>query len=76
MVCDGGMMRYKVRSQLSDGSMKAKLTALRDRLAKAQRELILAATETGTVPSDNALRKIADLEVTISAVEHMLETAQ
>lgn len=69
-------MRYKVRLQLPDGSMKAKLTALRDRLAKAQRELILAAAESGIVPSDNALRKIADLEVTISAVEHMLETAQ
>lgn len=56
--------------------MKAKLTALRDRLAQAQRELILAAAEGGTVPSDNTLRKIANLEVAIGAVEHMLETAK
>lgn len=54
--------------------MKTKLEILRDRLAQAQRELILAAAEAGTVPSDNTLRKIAHLEVAIGAVEHMLET--
>ena len=55
--------------------MKQKLDALRARLVQAQRSLILAAAETDAIPSDNALRKIADLEVAIGAVETMLETA-
>ncbi|MDF2620526.1 MAG: hypothetical protein K0S00_3185 [Xanthobacteraceae bacterium] len=53
--------------------MTEKLEALRDRLMSAQRELIKAAAEAGTIPSDNALRKIADLEVTIGAVETMID---
>ncbi|ADH91579.1 conserved hypothetical protein [Ancylobacter novellus DSM 506] len=53
--------------------MTEKLEALRARLVLAQRELIKAAAEAGTVPSDNALRKIADLEVTIGAVETMID---
>jgi hypothetical protein len=56
--------------------MKTKLTALRERLLDAQRHIIHVAAEAGTVPSDNALRKIADLEVAISAVEAMIETAK
>lgn len=55
--------------------MKQKLEALRARLVQAQRSLILAAAETDAIPSDNALRKIADLEVAIGAVESVLETA-
>ncbi|MBS7543366.1 hypothetical protein [Ancylobacter oerskovii] len=53
--------------------MIEKLTALRTRLLAAQRELIKAAAEAGTLPSDNALRKIADIEVTIGAIEAMME---
>lgn len=56
--------------------MKTKLTALRERLLDAQRQIIHAAAEAGTVPSDNALRKIADLEVAIGAVEAMIESAK
>ncbi len=55
--------------------MRTKLAELRDRLLQAQHELIRSAAEAGTIPSDNALRKIADLEVAIGAVEAMLETA-
>ena len=53
--------------------MTEKLEALRSRLVSAQRELIKAAAEAGTISSDNALRKIADLEVTIGAVETMID---
>ncbi|MCB4771164.1 hypothetical protein LGR54_21365 [Ancylobacter sp. Lp-2] len=50
-----------------------KLEVLRNRLLAAQRDLIRAAAEAGTLPSDNALRKIADIEVTIGAIEAMLD---
>jgi hypothetical protein len=60
----------------SKKTMQEKLTALRARLLQVQRELIISAADIGTIPSDNALRKIADLEVAIGAVEHMLETAK
>lgn len=53
--------------------MIRKLQSLRTRLLVAQRELIKASAEAGTIPSDNALRKIADLEVTIGAVEAMID---
>jgi uncharacterized protein (DUF1778 family) len=53
--------------------MTEKLEALRARLMSAQRELIKTAAEAGTIPSENALRKIADLEVTIGAVETMID---
>lgn len=53
--------------------MTEKLQALRVRLLAAQRELIKAAAEAGTIPSDNTVRKIADLEVTIGAVETMID---
>ena len=56
--------------------MKEKLTSLRERLLNAQRELIISAANSGTNPSDNALRKIADLEVAIGAVEAMIETTR
>ena len=39
----------------------------------AQAELLNAAAKAGALPSDNALRKIADLEVAIGALEHLLE---
>jgi hypothetical protein len=53
--------------------MDTKLKALRDRLLSAQRELINAAADSGAMPSDNMLRKIADIEVAIGAVETIIE---
>nr|WP_246702657.1 hypothetical protein [Starkeya sp. ORNL1] len=55
-----------------DHATQKKLAALRDRLLQAQRELIVSAADVGIIPSDNVLRKIADLEVTIGAVETSL----
>ena len=53
--------------------MIEKLKALRARLLTVQRELITVAAKAGTIPSDNSLRKIADLEIAIGAVETMIE---
>lgn len=50
-----------------------KLEALRARLLATQRDLIAAAAESGSVPSDNTLRKIADIEVTIGAIETLID---
>ena len=47
--------------------------ALLERMKTAQAELLNAAAKAGALPSDNALRKIADLEVAIGALEHMIE---
>jgi hypothetical protein len=47
--------------------------ALLERMKTAQAELLNAAARAGALPSDNALRKIADLEVAIGALEHMIE---
>lgn len=47
--------------------------ALLDRMKAAQRDLLSAAAKANTLPSDGALRKIADLEVAIGAVEHLLD---
>jgi hypothetical protein len=48
---------------------KNKLAALQERLIEAQKILVMQAADADVLPSDNALRKIADLELTISAVE-------
>ncbi|TCK28549.1 hypothetical protein EV667_2556 [Ancylobacter aquaticus] len=56
--------------------MTEKLEALRSRLLAAQRELIVAAAEAGAVPPDNALRKIADMEVALAAIEAMIDEAR
>lgn len=48
------------------------LTALLERLRRAQRELVLAAAKAGGLPADNTLRKISDLENTILAVEAVI----
>ena len=53
--------------------MTTKLQELRIKLLAAQRVLITAAADAGTIPSDNTLRKIADMEVTIGALETMIE---
>ncbi|MCX5495309.1 hypothetical protein OSH11_11370 [Kaistia dalseonensis] len=55
--------------------MNKKLAALRVRLIEAQRKLVDQAAQSGTLPTDSALRKISDLENAIMAVEHMMEEA-
>lgn len=47
--------------------------ALLERMKSAQIELLAAAAKANTLPSDGALRKIADLEVAIGALEHLLD---
>ncbi|HVI29310.1 hypothetical protein [Hansschlegelia sp.] len=46
---------------------------LLDRMKAAQIELLAAAARARTLPSDGALRKIADLEVAIGALEHLID---
>lgn len=48
-------------------------TSLLERMKVAQIELLAAAARVKTLPSDGALRKIADLEIAIGALEHLLE---
>ena len=48
------------------------LSDLLDRLKGAQRELILTAAQANMMPSEGVVRKIADLENAIAAVEHVL----
>jgi len=50
------------------------LKALLDRLQAAQRDLLSIAAKAGALPSENTLRKIADLEIAIGAVEGMIES--
>jgi hypothetical protein len=52
---------------------KSQLNTLHERLIAAQRTLILQAAEADVLPSDNALRKIADIELTIGALEALVE---
>lgn len=56
--------------------MSEKLEALRARLLVSQRAQIVAAAEAGAVPTDNALRKIADIEVALAAIETLLDEAR
>lgn len=53
--------------------MKDNVQRLLDRLKAAQRDLILKAAQTDALPPESLVRKISDLEVTIGAVEHLLE---
>ncbi|MFJ5486976.1 hypothetical protein ACIKTA_04765 [Hansschlegelia beijingensis] len=46
---------------------------LLERMKAAQIELLKAAARARTLPSDGALRKIADLEVAIGALEHLID---
>lgn len=50
--------------------------ALIERLHAAQRELLASAAKSGGLPSDNTLRKIADIEVAIGAVEGLIESSR
>lgn len=74
-VCFADSAPLQSRADIGN-SMKNKLTALRTRLLDAQRKIIINAAEAGAAPSDNALRKIADLEVAIAAVEAQLEQSK
>ncbi|GLK75684.1 hypothetical protein GCM10008171_09380 [Methylopila jiangsuensis] len=47
--------------------------ALLERMKAAQIELLAAAAKARTLPSEGALRKIADLEVAIGALEHLID---
>lgn len=49
--------------------MSDKLAALLDRLKAHQRDLILAMTEHDGMPAGSALRRVAELENVIAAVE-------
>jgi hypothetical protein len=49
------------------------LSALHERLRVAQRELIYTAARASSGPSDSTVRKIAELESAILAVEHTME---
>ncbi|KQP08577.1 MAG: hypothetical protein Q7T93_12380 [Methylobacterium sp.] len=49
------------------------LETLLDRLKNAQRDLILDAAKVAMVPPDSMLRRIADLENTIAAVEALID---
>lgn len=51
----------------------SELTDLLGRLKGAQRELIATAARAGMMPSDGTVRKIADLESAILAVEAVIE---
>ena len=53
--------------------MNEKLLALRNRLVDAQHKMLIQAAEADQLPSDNALRKISDLENVIAAVEVLIE---
>jgi hypothetical protein len=47
--------------------------SLLERMKTAQAELLAAAAKAATLPSDGALRKIADLEIAIGALEHLID---
>jgi hypothetical protein len=49
------------------------LMTLLDRLRTSQRELIFSAAKAKAAPSENTVRKVADLETMILAVEHTIE---
>ncbi|MGU3496037.1 hypothetical protein ACLBXM_18505 [Xanthobacteraceae bacterium A53D] len=57
-------------------SSETDLQGLLDRLKTAQRDLLLVVAKTGTLPSDGALRKIADLEGAIAATEALIQEEQ
>lgn len=49
------------------------LATLLERLRTSQRELIFSAAKAKVAPSENTIRKVADLETMILAVEHTIE---
>ena len=55
-----------------DNATREELSALLERLKKSQKELIFSAAKTSMMPSDGTIRKIAELENAIAAVEAVL----
>ncbi len=53
--------------------VEADLNGLLERLKGAQRSLLLTAATGTTLPSDGAIRKIADLEGAIAATEALIQ---
>ncbi|WP_454917830.1 hypothetical protein [Xanthobacter sediminis] len=49
------------------------LSRLLERLKTAQRDLLLTAAKSPTLPSDGTLRKISELEGAIAAAEALLQ---
>jgi hypothetical protein len=49
------------------------LHALSERLRRAQRDLILKAAESSSLPPDGVIRKISELENAIVAVDALIE---
>ena len=49
------------------------LITLLERLRTSQRELIFSAARAKSAPSENTIRKVADLETMILAIEHTIE---
>lgn len=56
--------------------MKDKLEALLRRLKEEQRRLIATAAESGMLPSNSTLERVAQLELNIAAIEHTLDETQ
>lgn len=54
-------------------TVEADLQGLVDRLKAAQRELLLTAAKSVTVPSEGMLRKISELEGAIAATEALMQ---
>lgn len=52
---------------------EADLSGLLERLKTAQRDLILTAAKSQTLPSDGTVRKISELEGAIAATEALIE---
>lgn len=53
--------------------VEADLSGLLDRLKNAQRDLLLTAAKSATLPSDGMLRKISELEGVIAAAEALIQ---
>jgi len=53
--------------------IEADLKGLLDRLKAAQRELLITVSQSPTLPSDGALRKISELEGAIAATEALIQ---
>ncbi len=53
--------------------VEADLKDLLERLKTAQRDLLLTAASSSTLPSDGAIRKISDLEGVIAATEALMQ---
>jgi len=55
--------------------MRNHLQKLAQLLRDEQKRLLVAAAETGTIPSQSTLQRVATLELNISAIENTLQEA-